>query len=103
MDGLELLYELENEEQRSKVKFTKLDSLSNGFFDSLYEPLSKCYELEFWNSYYEYGGNLYDYDLLVCFNKKYGIQLRFEDGPEEITLELIYRYTEKEIRHKVSF
>lgn len=103
MDGLELLYELESEENRSKVKFTKLDSLSNSFFDSLYEPLSKCYELEFWNSYYEYGSETYDYDLLVCFNKKYGIQLRFEDDPEEITLELIYRYTEKEIRPKVSF
>ena len=103
MDGLELLYELESEENRSKVKFTKLDSLSNDFFDSLYEPLSKCYELEFWNSYYEYGSETYDYDLLVCFNKKYGIQLRFEDDPEEIILELIYRYTEKEIRPKVSF
>ena len=103
MDGLELLYELESEEQRSKVKFTKLDSLSNGFFDSLYEPLSKCYELEFWNSYYEYEDEIYDYDLLVCFNKKYGIQLRFEDDPEEIILELIYRYTEKEICPKVSF
>lgn len=103
MDGLELLYELESEEQRSKVKFTKLDSLSNSFFDSLYEPLSKCYELEFWNSYYEYGSETYDYDLLVCFNKKYGVQLRFEDDPEEIILELIYRYSEKEIRPKVSF
>ena len=102
MDGLELLYELESEENRSKVKFTKLDSLSNSFFDSLYEPLSKCYELEFWNSYYEYGSETYDYDLLVCFNKKYGIQLRFEDDPEEITLELIYRYAEREIRPKVS-
>ena len=103
MDGLELLYELESEENRSKVKFTKLDSLSNSFFDSLYEPLSKCYELEFWNSYYEYGSETYDYDLLVCFNKKYGLQLRFEDDPEEITLELIYRYAEREIRPKVSF
>lgn len=103
MDGLELFYELESEEQRPKVKFTKLDSLPNGFFDSLYEPLSKCYELEFWNSHYEYGGDIYDYDLLVCFNKKYGIQLRFEDDPEEIILELIYRYAEKEIRPKVSF
>lgn len=103
IDGLELLYELGNEDQRSKLKFTKLDSLSNSFFDSLYEPLSKCYEIEFWNSYYEYGGDIYDYDLLVCFNKKYGIQLRFEDDPEEITLELIYRYAEKEIRPKVSF
>jgi hypothetical protein len=69
----------------------------------LYEPLSKCYEIEFWNSYYEYGSETYDYDLFVCFNEKYGIQLRFEDDPEEITLELIYRYTEKEIRPKVSF
>lgn len=103
MDGLELLYELESEENRSKVKFTKLDSLSNSFFDSLYEPLSKFYELEFWNSYYEYGGDIYDYELLVCFNKKYGIQLRFEDDPEEIILELIYRYADKEIRPKVSF
>lgn len=103
MDGLDLLYELESEEQRSKVKFTKLDRLSNSFFDSLYEPLSKCYELEFWNSYYEYGGEIYDYDLLVCFNKKYGIQLRFEDDPEELILELIYRYAEKEICPKVSF
>tara|TARA_B100001057_G_scaffold494895_1_gene592533 strand:- start:1810 stop:2412 length:603 start_codon:yes stop_codon:yes gene_type:complete len=103
MDGLELLYELESEENRSKVKFTKLDSLSNSFFDSLYEPLSKCYEIEFWNSYYEYGSETYDYDLLVCFNKKYGIQLRFEDDPEEIILELIYRYADKEIRPKVSF
>ena len=103
MDGLELLYELESEENRSKVKFTKLDSLSNSFFDSLYEPLSKCYEIEFWNSYYEYGADIYDYDSLLCFNKKYGIQLRFEDDPEEIILELIYRYTEKEIRPKVSF
>ena len=103
MDGLELLYELESEEQRSKVKFTKLDSLSNDFFDSLYEPLSKCYELEFWNSYYEYGADIYDYDSLLCFNKKYGIQLRFENDPEEIILELIYRYTEKEIRPKVGF
>lgn len=103
MDGLELLYELESEEQRSKVKFTKLDSLSDSFFDSLYEQLSKFYEIEFWNSYYEYGENIYDYDLLVCFNEKYGVQLRFEDDPEEIILELIYRYTEKEIRPKVSF
>ena len=103
MDGLELLYELESEENRSKVKFTKLDSLSNSFFDSLYEPLSKCYEIEFWNNYYEYGSETYDYDLLVCFNKKYGIQLRFEDDPEEIILELIYRYADKEIRPKVSF
>ena len=103
MDGLELLYELESEERRSKVKFTKLDSLSNGFFDSLYEPLSKCYEIEFWNSYYEYGSETYDYDLLVCFNKKYGIQLRFEEDPEEIILELIYRYADKEIRPKVGF
>lgn len=103
MDGLELYYELESEEQRPKVKFTKLDRLSNSFFDSLYEPLSKCYELEFWNSYYEYGSAIYDYDSLLCFNKKYGIQLRFEDDPEEIILELIYRYAEKEIRPKVSF
>jgi len=103
MDGLDLLYELESEEQRSKVKFTKLDRLSNSFFDSLYEPLSKFFELEFWNSYYEYGDKIYDYDLLVCFNKKYGLQLRFEDDPEEIILELIYRYTEREICPKVSF
>lgn len=103
MDGLELLYELESEEWRSKVKFTKLDSLSNSFFDSLYEPLSKCYEIEFWNSYYEYGADIYDYDSLLCFNKKYGIQLRFENDPEEIILELIYRYADKEIRPKVSF
>ena len=103
MDGLELLYELESEENRSKVKFTKLDSLSNSFFDSLYEPLSKCYEIELWNSYYEYGSETYDYDLLVCFNKKYGIQLRFEDDPEEIILELIYRHADKEIHPKVSF
>ena len=103
MDGLELFYELESEEQRPKVKFTKLDRLSNSFFDSLYEPLSKCYELEFWNSYYEHRGDIYDYDSLLCFNKKYGIQLRFEDNPEEIILELIYRYAEKEISPKVSF
>jgi AAA15 family ATPase/GTPase len=103
MDGLELFYELESEEQRPKVKFTKLDSLPNDFFDSLYEPLSKCYELELWNSHYKYRDKIYDYDLLVCFNKKYAIQLRFEDDPEEIILELIYRYAEREIRPKVSF
>jgi hypothetical protein len=103
IDSLEFAYELEDEHNRPKVKFTKLDSLTNQFFDSLYEPLSKCFELEYWNSYYEYGDEVYDYDLLVCFNKKYGIQLRFEADPEEIILELIYRYADKEIRPKVGF
>jgi hypothetical protein len=103
IDSLEFAYELEDELNRPKVKFTKLDSLTNEFFDSLYEPLSKCFELEYWNSYYEYGNEVYDYDLLVCFNKKYGLQLRFEEDPEEIVLELIYRYSDKEIRPKVGF
>jgi hypothetical protein len=103
IDSLEFAYELEDEHNRPKVKFTKLDSLTNEFFDSLYEPLSKCFELEYWNSYYEYGDEVYDYDLLVCFNKKYGLQLRFEEDPEEIILELIYRYADKEIRPKVGF
>ncbi|MDC3132122.1 hypothetical protein OA542_00090 [Opitutae bacterium] len=103
IDSLEFAYELEDEHNRPKVKFTKLDNLTNVFFHSLYEPLSKCFELEFWNSYYEYGDEIYDYDLLVCFNKKYALQLRFEEDPEEIILELIYRYSEKEIRPKVSF
>jgi hypothetical protein len=103
IDSLEFAYELEDEFNRPKVKFTKLDSLTNEFFDSLYEPLSKCFELEYWNSYYEYGDEVYDYDLLVCFNKKYGLQLRFEEDPEEIILELIYRYADKEIRPKVGF
>jgi hypothetical protein len=103
IDSLEFAYELEDEQSRPKVKFTKLDSLTNEFFDSLYEPLSKCFELEYWNSYYEYGDEVYDYDLLVCFNKKYGLQLRFEEDPDEIILELIYRYADKEIRPKVGF
>ncbi len=103
IDSLEFAYELEDEQNRPKVKFTKLDSLTNEFFDSLYEPLSKCFELEYWNSYYEYGDEVYDYDLLVCFNKKYGLQLRFEDDPKEIILELIYRYADKEIRPIVGF
>ena len=103
IDSLEFAYELEDEHNRPKVKFTKLDSLMNEFFDSLYEPLSKCFELEYWNSYYEYGDEVYDYDLLVCFNKKYGLQLRFEEDPDEIILELIYRYADKEIRPKVGF
>ena len=103
IDSLEFAYELEDEHNRPKVKFTKLESLTNEFFDSLYEPLFKCFELEFWNSYYEYGDEVYNYDLLVCFNKKYGLQLRFEEDPEEIILELIYRYSDKEIRPKVGF
>jgi hypothetical protein len=53
--------------------------------------LSKCFELEYWNSYYEYGDEVYDYDLLV------------EEDPEEIILELIYRYADKDIRPKVGF
>ena len=103
IDSLEFAYELEDKHNRPKVKFTKLDSLTNEFFDSLYEPLSNCFELEFWNSYYEYGDEVYNYDLLVCFNRKYGLQLRFEEDPEEIILELIYRYSDKEIRPKVGF
>lgn len=103
IDSLEFAYELEDEHNRPKVKFTKLDSLTNEFFDSIYEPLSEYFELEYWNSYYEYGDEVYDYDLLVCFNEKYGLQLRFEDDPEEIILELIYRYADKEIRPKVGF